>query len=96
MDFDSDVSPAYSKISNQDILDEVTDCENQDPDEEENYDNVAMDEAIVTPKIEDVRNAINVLESIFSGFGEDIVNSLSRVNRSVDKEEICGTQHAFQ
>ena len=58
-------------------------------DEEENEGNV-HDDISVKPKIEDVRNAIGVLEKfiLFSDFGDNIMNSLNNVVKIVDREEI--------
>ena len=47
-------------------------------------------EPINKPRIEDVREALKVLEdfSLFSAFGESMLNSLKRLNISLDTEEL--------
>ena len=88
IDFDIEVMTNHEKLTNQEILAEINDDVNEESDDEEENPNDF--ESINKPRIEDAREALKVLEdfSLFSTFGEFMLNSLKHLNISLDKEEL--------
>ena len=87
IDFDIEVMTNHGKLTNQEILSEINGDVNEESDDEEENPNDF--EPINKPRIEDAREALKVLEdfSLFSTFGESMLNSLKHLNISLDKEE---------
>ena len=87
IDFDIEVMTTHGKLTNQEILAEINDV-NEESDNEEDDPNDF--EPINKPRIEDAREALKVLEdfSLFSTFGETMLSSLKHLNISLDKEEL--------
>ena len=88
IDFDIEVMTNHGKLTNQEILAEINGDVNEESDDEEENPNDF--EPINKPRIEDAREALKVLEdfSLFSTFGESMLNSLKHLNISLDKEEL--------
>ena len=88
IDFDIEVMTNHGKLTNQEILAEIHGDVNEESDDEEENPNDF--EPINKPRIEDAREALKVLEdfSLFSTFGESMLNSLKHPNISLDKEEL--------
>ena len=86
--FDIDVSTSHAKLTNAEIITEVTETQEGNPDEEEN-DNVEG-EPIIKPGIEEVEKAIGILEdfSLYSKSGETMMRSLKELNFNVEKEYV--------
>ena len=81
-------SPYFENfIQSQEILAEITDDVNKEPDREEDPNDF---EPINKSGIEDAREALQVLEDfrLFSKFGEAMLKSLKQLNRSLDREEL--------
>ena len=87
IDFDIVVITTHGKLTNQEILAEINDV-NEESDVEEEDPNDS--EPINKPGIEDAREILQVLEdfSLFSKFGESMLKSLKELNRSLDREEL--------
>ena len=87
IDFDIEVITSHGKLTNQEILAEINDvneeydCEEEDPNDFE---------PINKPGIEDARQALQILEdfSRFSKFRESMLKSLKKSNRTMDREEL--------
>ena len=88
IDFDIEVMTNHGKLTNQEILAEINGDVNEESDDEEENPNDF--EPINKPRIEDAREALKVLEdfSLFSTFGESMLNSLKHLNISLDREEL--------
>ena len=81
-------SPYFENfIQSQEILAEITDDVNKEPNGEEDPNDF---EPINKSGIEDAREALQVLEDfrLFSKFGEAMLKSLKQLNRSLDREEL--------
>ena len=87
IDFDIVVITTHGKLTNQEILAEINDVNEESDVEEENPND---SEPINKPGIEDAREILQVLEdfSLFSKFGESMLKSLKELNRSLDREEL--------
>ena len=88
IDIDLDTSITHAKLSDKDIIAEVTCCQGEEWGEEDEIDDSG---AFIKPGIEETRNAIEILEkfSVFARFGEDVMKALKDINRVADKEERC-------
>ena len=86
--FDIEVSTSHAKLTNAEIITEVTETQEGNLDEEEN-DNVEG-EPIIKPGIEEVEKAIGILEdfSLYSKSGETMMRSLKELNFNVEKEYV--------
>ena len=84
VDFDIEVSASHGKLTNAEIIAEVT--RTQEDGESDNVEG----EPIVKPGIEEVQKAIGFLEdfSLYSKFGEAMMRSLKELNFNVEKEYI--------
>ena len=80
VDFDIEVSTSHGKLTNAEIIAEVTTTQDDNPDNEES--NNVEGEPIIKPGIEEVQKAIGILEdfSLYSKFGEAMMRS-KRVER---------------
>ena len=87
IDFDIVVITTHGKLTNQEILAEINDVNEESDVEEENPND---SEPINKPGIEDAREILQVLEdfSLFSKFGESMLKSLKELNCSLDREEL--------
>ena len=88
VDFDIEVMTNHGKLTNQEILAEINGDLNEESDDEEENPNDF--EPMNKPRKEDARETLKVLEdfSLFSTFGESMLNSLKHLNFSLDKEEL--------
>ena len=70
IDFDIEVSTSRGKLTNAEIIAEVTGPQDDDSDDKEN--NNVEGEPIIKPEIEEVQKAIGILEnfSFYSKFGK--------------------------
>ena len=77
INIDLDASITHHKLSDQEILAEVTDRRGEESDEEEEIDDNDDSDPVVKPGIEETRKAIEILEkfSVFTRFGEDMNES---------------------
>ena len=82
------VSTSHGKLTNAEIIAEVTGTQEDNSDDEES-DNVEG-EPIIKPGIEEVKKAIGILEdfSLYSKFGEAVMRSLMELNFNVEKEYV--------
>ena len=92
VDFDIEVSTSHSKLTNAEIIAEVTGTQEDD----EGSDNVEG-EPIIKPGIEEVQKAIGILEdfSLYSKFGEAMMRSLKELNFNVEKEYVFNKKQAL-
>ena len=88
VDFDIEVSTSHGKLTNAEIIAEVTGTQEDNSDDEES-DNVEG-EPIIKPGTEEVQKAIGILEdfSFYSRFGEAMVRSLNKLNFNIEKEYV--------
>ena len=79
VDFDIDISTSHDKLTNAEIIAEVTGTQEDNTDDEER-DNVEG-QPIIKPGIEEVQKAIGILEdfSLYSKFGEAMMRSLKEL-----------------
>ena len=86
VDFDTKVSISHGKLTNAEIITEVTGTQEDNSDDKES-ENVEG-EPIIKPGIEEVQKAIGILEyfSFYSKFGEAMMRSLKELNFNVEKE----------
>ena len=79
VDFDIDISTSHGKLTNAEIIAEVTGTQEDSTDDEER-DNVEG-QPIIKPGIEEVQKAIGILEdfSLYSKFGEAMMRSLKEL-----------------
>ena len=91
IDFNIEVMTNQGKLTNQENLAEINGDVNEESDDDEQEEENPNDfEPINKPTIEDAREALKFLEdfSLFSTFGESMLNSLKHLNISLDKEEL--------
>ena len=95
VDFDIEVNTSHSKLTNAEIIAEVTGTQEDNSDDEES-DNVE-DEPIIKPGIEEVQKAIGMLEDfiLYSKFGEAMMRSLKELNFDVEKEHVFNKKQAL-
>ena len=95
LDFDIEVSTSHGKLTNAEIIAEVTGTQEDNSDDEES-DNVEG-EPIIKPGIEEVQKAIGILEdfSLYSKFGEAMMRSLKELNFNVEKEYVFNKKQAL-
>ena len=88
VDFDIEVSTSHGKLTNAEIIAEVTGTQEDNSDDEES-DNVEG-EPIIKSGIEEMQKAIGILEdfSLYSKFGEVMMRSLKELNFNVEKEYV--------
>ena len=88
VDFDIEVSTSFSKLTNAEIIAEVTRTQEDNSDDEESGN--VEGEPIIKPEIEEVQKAIGILEhfSLYYKFGEAVMRSLKELNFSVEKEYV--------
>ena len=88
VDFDIEVSTSQGKLTNAEMIAEVTRTQQDNSDDEES-DN-AEAKPIIKPGIEEVKKAIGILEdfSLYSKFEEAMVRSLQELNFNVEKEHV--------
>ena len=88
IDFDIDVNTSHGKLTKQEVLAVINDDVNEESDGEEEDPNDF--ERINKQGIENAREDLQVLEdfSLFSKFGESMLESLKELNRSLDREEL--------
>ena len=88
VDFDIEVSTSQGKLTNAEMIAEVTRTQQDNSDDEES-DN-AEGKPIIKPGIEEVKKAIGILEdfSLYSKFEEAMVRSLQELNFNVEKEHV--------
>ena len=88
VDFDIEVSTSHGKLTNAEIIAEVTGTQEDNSDDEES-DNVEG-EPVIKPGLEEVQKAIGILEdfSLYSKFGEAMMSSLKEMNFNVEKEYV--------
>ena len=88
VDFDIEVSTSRGKLTNAEIIAEVTETQEDNSDDEES-DNVEG-EPIIKPGIEEVQKAIAILEdfSLYSKFGEAMMRSLKELNFK-NRKRVC-------
>ena len=88
VDFNIEVSTSHSKLTNAEIIAEVTETQEDNPDNEES-DNVEG-EPIIKPGIEEVQKAFGTLEdfSLYSKFGEAMMRSLKESNLQ-SRKRVC-------
>ena len=86
--FDIEVNTSHGKLTNAEIIADVTRTQEDNSDDEES-DNVEG-EPIIKPEIEEVQKAIGILEdfSLYSKFGEAMMWSLKELNFNVEKEYV--------
>ena len=88
IDFNIKVSTSHGKLTNAEIIAEVTGTqeENSDNEESDNVEGVS----IIKPGIKEVQKAIGILEdfSLYSKFGEAMMRSLKELNFNVEKEYV--------
>ena len=86
--FDIEVITSHGKLTSQEILAEINDHVNEESHGEEEDPNDF--EPFNKPRIEDARQALQVLEdfSLLSKFGESMLKSLKELNRSLNREEL--------
>ena len=86
VDFDIEVSTSHGKLTNAEIIAEVTGTQEDNSDDEES-DNVEG-EPIIKPGIEEVQKAIGILEdfSLYSKFGGAMMRSLEELNFNIKKK----------
>ena len=79
VDFNIDISTSHGKLTNAEIIAEVTGTQEDNTDDEER-DNVEG-QPIIKPGIEEVQKAIGILEdfSLYSKFGEAMMRSLKEL-----------------
>ena len=79
VDFDIDISTSHGKLTNAEIIAEVTGTQEDNTDDEER-DNVEG-QPIIKPGIEEVQKAIGILEdfSLYSKFGEAMMRSFKEL-----------------
>ena len=85
LDFDIDVSAWHGKLTNVEIIAEVTGTQ-EDNSDDEGSDNV-KGKPIIKPGIEEVQKAIRILESfsLYFNFGEAMMRSLKELNLNLEK-----------
>ena len=88
VDFDIEVSTSHGKLTNAEIIAEVTGTQEDNSDDEES-DNVEG-EPIIKSGIEEMQKATGILEdfSLYSKFGEVMMRSLKELNFNVEKEYV--------
>ena len=88
VDFDIEVSTSHCKLTNAEIIAEVTGTQEENSEDKES-DNV-QGKPIIQPRIEEVQNAIGILKdfSFYSNFGEAMMRSLKELNFNVEKEYV--------
>ena len=88
VDFDIEVCTSFGKLTNAEIIAEVTRTQEDNSDDKESG-NVEA-EPIIKPEIEEVQKAIGILEhfSLCSKIGEAVMRSLKELNFSVEKEYV--------
>ena len=88
VDFDIEVSISHGKLTNTEIVAEVTGTQEDNSDDEES--NNAESEPIIKPGIREVQEAIGILEdfSLYSTFREAVLRSLKELNFNVEKEYV--------
>ena len=87
IDFDIEISTSRGKLTNAEIIAEVTGDQEDDSDDKEN--NNVEGEPIIKPEIEEVQKAIGILKnfSFYSKFAEAMMRSL-KLNFNVEKEYV--------
>ena len=88
VDFDIEVSTPHGKLTNAEIITEVTGIQEEHSDDEES-ENVEG-KPIIKPGIKEVQKAIGILEdfSLYSKFGEAMMRSLKELYLNVEKEHV--------
>ena len=88
VDFDIEVSTSHGKLTNAEIIAEVTGTQEDNSDDEES-DNVEG-EPIIKPGIEEVQKTIRILEdfSLYFKFGKVMMRSLKELNFNVEKKYV--------
>ena len=88
VDFDTEVSTSHGKLTNAEILADVTRTQEGNSGKEERYNEEG--EPIIKPGIEEVQKAIRILEdfSLYSKFGEAMTRSPKEFDSNVEKEYI--------
>ena len=88
VNFDIKVSTSNGKLTNAEIIAEVTGTQEDNSDNEESDNREG--EPIIKPGIEEVRKAIGILKdfSLYSNFGEAMMRSFKKFNFNVEKEYV--------
>ena len=88
VNFDIKVSTSNGKLTNDEIIAEVTRTQDDNSDNEESDNREG--EPIIKPGIEEVRKAIGILKdfSLYSNFGEAMMRPFKKFNFNVEKEYV--------
>ena len=88
VDFDIEFSTSHGKLTNAEIIAEVTGAQEDNSDDKES--NNVEGKPIIKPGIEEVQKGIGILEdfSFYSKFGEAMMRSLEELNFIVEKEYV--------
>ena len=88
VDFDIEFSTSHGKLTNAEIIAEVTGAQEDNSDDKES--NNVEGKPIIKPGIEEVQKGIGILEdfSLYSKFGEAMMRSLEELNFIVEKEYV--------
>ena len=89
VDFDTEVSASHGKLTNVEIIAEVTGTQGNNSDDEES--DKVEGKPIIKPGIEKVQKAIGIFEdfSLYFKFGEAMMRSPKELNFNVEKEYVC-------
>ena len=95
VDFNIKVSTSHSKLTNAEIITEVTGT--QKDNHEDGESNSVEDELMIKPGTEEVQKAIGIFEdfSLYSKLGEALMRSLREMNFNVEKEYVLNKKQTL-